>query len=222
MNAPKTNAQPPAITCLFLDIGGVLLTDGWGRKSRALAADVFNLDPEEMENRHRQAFDAYETGKMNLEEYLDLVVFHQKRPFTRANFRSFMLGQSEANPRMLALIGELKARHGLKIVVVSNEGRELNAHRIRKFKLNGFVDAFISSCFVRLRKPDADIFKLALEVAQVPPERVLYIDNTPMHIEVAKRLGIQSILHTDCQSTCAGLAACGLPCTDEGASHESH
>ena len=67
-----------AITCLFLDVGGVLLTDGWGRKFRALAADTFHLNAKEMEERHHQAFDVYETGKMNLEHYLELVVFEME------------------------------------------------------------------------------------------------------------------------------------------------
>jgi putative hydrolase of the HAD superfamily len=121
-----------------------------------------------------------------------------------------MFAQSKPYPDMIALITRLKARHGLKIVVVSNEARELNCHRIRKFKLDKFVDSFISSCFVRVRKPDADIFRLALDIAQVPAQQVLYIENTPMFVRIAEDLGIRSILHTDYKSTCAKLARFGL------------
>ena len=81
--------------------------------------------------------------------------------------------------------------------MVSNEARELNSYRIRKFKLDGFVDSFISSCFVHVRKPDADIFRLALDIAQAPARQVVYIENTPMFVQVAEGLGIRSILHTD-------------------------
>jgi putative hydrolase of the HAD superfamily len=126
-----------------------------------------------------------------------------------------MFAQSKPYPEMIELIRKLKARYGLKIAVVSNEGRELNAYRIRKFKLDRFVDAFISSCFVRLRKPDADIFRLALDIAQAPARQVVYIENTPMFVQVAEGLGIRSILHTDYRSTCAKLASLGLP-NDEG------
>ena len=86
----------------------------------------------------------------------------------------------------------------------------MNAYRIRQFKLDGFVDAFISSCFVHLRKPDADIFRLALDIAQVPARQIVYIENTALFVQIAERLGIPSILHTDCQSTAAKLAAFGL------------
>jgi len=208
----KRNAP---ITTLFLDIGGVLLTNGWDHLARRRAAKHFKLNWAEMEDRHHLTFDTYEEGKLTLEEYLGRVVFHRKRPFTRAQFRRFMFAQSKPYPEMIELIRKLKARYGLKIAVVSNEGRELNAYRIRKFKLDRFVDAFISSCFVRLRKPDADIFRLALDIAQAPARQVVYIENTPMFVQVAEGLGIRSILHTDYRSTCAKLASLGLP-NDEG------
>jgi putative hydrolase of the HAD superfamily len=202
--------QSPAITCLFVDIGGVLLTNGWDHPARERAAAHFKLDRAEMEDRHRLTFDTYEEGKLTLDEYLGRVVFYQKRPFTRAQFRRFMFAQSKPYPDMLNLISQLKIRYGLKVAVVSNEGRELNAYRIRDFKLDRLVDMFISSCFVHLRKPDADIFRLALDIAQAPVEKIVYIENTPMFVQVAEGLGIQSILHTDCGSTRGKLASFGL------------
>ncbi|MGA8656197.1 MAG: HAD-IA family hydrolase [Chthoniobacterales bacterium] len=163
-----------------------------------------------MEDRHHLTFDTYEEGKLTLEEYLGRVVFYQKRPFTRAQFRRFMFAQSKPYPEMVALVAQLEARYGLKIAVVSNEARELNCHRIRKFKLDRFVDSFISSSFVHVRKPDADIFRLALDITQVPTQHVVYIENTAMFVQIAEGLGIRSILHTDFKSTCAKLASLGL------------
>jgi putative hydrolase of the HAD superfamily len=199
------------ITTLFLDIGGVLLTNGWDRHARKRAATTFKLELAEMEDRHRLIFELYEEGKVTLEDYLGRVVFYRPRPFTRARFRRFMFSQSKPYPEMIALVARLKARHGLKTVAVSNEARELNCHRIRAFKLNRVVDSFISSCFVHVRKPDADIFRLALDTAQAPAGQVVYIENTPMFVEIAEGLGIRSILHTDYRSTCAKLASLGLP-----------
>ena len=199
-----------SIKALFLDIGGVLLTDGWGHVSRKLAAKVFNLNPEEFESRHNQAFSTYELGKLTIEEYLSRVVFYEKRPFTPAQFRKFMFAQSKPYPEMIELVSKLKARYGLTVAVVSNEAREINSYRIRKFKLDGFVDFFISSCFVHLRKPDANIFRLALDIAQVPANQVVYIENLMMFVQVAEDLGIRGICHTDYKSTCAKLASFGL------------
>jgi FMN phosphatase YigB (HAD superfamily) len=205
---------------MFLDIGGVLLTNGWDHHARKRAARNFKLEFAEMEDRHHLTFDTYEMGKLTLEEYLGRVVFYQKRPFTRGQFRRFMFAQSKPYPEMIGLATQLKVRHGLKIVAVSNEGRELNAYRIPKFKLDGFVDCFVSSCFVHVRKPDADIFRLALDVAQTPARQVIYIENTPMFVQIAEGLGIRSILHTNYRSTCAELASLGLR-TDEGIIRET-
>jgi putative hydrolase of the HAD superfamily len=173
-----------------------------------------------MEDRHRLTFETFEEGKLTLEEYLGRVVFYQERAFTRAQFRHFMFAQSKSYPEMIDLVASLKVRHGLKIAVVSNEARELNAHRIRKFKLGAFVDFFISSCFVHMRKPDADIFRLALDVAQVPARQVVYIENPPMFVEIAEGLGIRSILHMDYRSTCTQLTTLGLQ-SDKETSHET-
>ncbi len=198
------------ITCLFLDIGGVLLTNGWDHAARKLAAAEFKLDLDEMEDRHHLTFDTYEEGKLTMVEYLDRVVFYKERAFTFSQFRDFMFDQSKPFPEMIELIRKLKTHYGLKIVVVNNEARELNEYRIRKFNLGEIVDFFISSCFVHLRKPDADIFHLALDISQAPTERIIYIENTLMFVQAAEGLGIRSILHTDYRSTCLKLSSFGL------------
>ncbi len=209
-----------AITCLFLDIGGVLLTNGWDHHARKRAATLFKLEWTEMEDRHRLNSSTYEEGKLTLEDYLGRVVFYQKRPFTRAQFRNFMFAQSKPYPQMIELVRKLKAKYGLKIAVVSNEGRELNAYRIRTFKLDGLVDACISSCFVHVRKPDADIFRLALDIAQVSARQVVYVDDRPMFVEIAETFGMRGLHHTDYTSTRHKLASFGLQ-HDAGVIHET-
>ena len=198
------------VTTLFLDIGGVMLSNGWGHESRRSAADVFNLDFNDMDERHHVIQITYEEGKITLNEYLKRVVFYQKRSFTIDQFREFMFSQSTPNIEMIEYIQRLKEKYHLKIAVVNNEGRELNEHRIKKFKLNQFVDFFISSCFVHFRKPDADIFRIALDIAQVPVQHVVYIEDMQMFVDVASDLGIRSIHHKNYLSTAAELSLMGL------------
>ena len=200
----------PAVTCLFLDIGGVLLTDGWDRHARRRAAKAFGLAWTEFEPRHRLMFDTYEEGKLTLADYLERVVFYEKRAFTRARFRRFMFAQSRPHARMIDLIARLRVRYALKVIAVSNEARELNAHRIHAFELGRIIDAFVSSCFVHVRKPDADMYRITLDIAQVAARNVLYIENTPMFVQIARTMGIRSILHTDYQSTHGELVSLGL------------
>jgi putative hydrolase of the HAD superfamily len=206
----KTMRTETKIKCLFLDIGGVLLTDGWNHEARRLAADKFNLNLKEMEDRHHLTFDTYEVGRLTLDEYLARIVFYKKRSFPRAQFEKFMFAQSKPFPEMIDLVCKLKEKYRLKIAVVSNEGRELNLHRIQKFELGRFVDFFISSCFVHFRKPDTEIYRLALDVAQVQSNRVIYIEDRPMFVQVAESLGIHGIRQVDYQTTRVRLAEFGL------------
>ncbi|HEY0297853.1 MAG TPA: HAD family phosphatase [Arachidicoccus sp.] len=209
MAKEKSKKQDIKIKTLFTDIGGVLLNNGWDRKKRAAAVEKFKLDAEELNERHHLTFDTYEEGKISLDEYLDRVVFYQKRSFSKKAFKEFMFNSSSAYPDMIELLKSLKQKYGFHIAVVSNEGRELNDHRIKHFGLNEFVDFFISSSFVHLRKPDADIFKLALDIAQVDPEEVLFLDDREMFVQVAERLGIKGIVHKSYEETKKAFAEYG-------------
>ena len=198
------------VTTLFLDIGGVMLSNGWGHESRQLAAETFNLNPVEMEERHHLNMATHEEGKITLSEYLNRVVFYEKRSFSPDQFREFMFTQTTPNIDMIEFIKQLKEQYKLKIAVVNNEGRVLNEYRIKKFQLNQFVDFFISSCFVHYRKPDTDIFRLALDIAQVPAEQVVYIEDLQMFVDVARGMGIRSVRHKNCLATSEVLASLGL------------
>ena len=198
------------ITTLLLDIGGVLLSNGWGQDFRQKAADEFHLDKAEMEERHSIMFVTYEEGKISLEDYLDRVIFYKKRDFAFNEFRDFMFSLTTPYEGMIAFVKKIKQQYGLKIIAVSNEARELNAYRIHTFKLDNFIDFFVSSCYVHLRKPDAAIFRLALDGAHVPVDEIVFIDDVQMFVDIARDMGITSIHHTDYLSTVKAFAQLGL------------
>jgi putative hydrolase of the HAD superfamily len=198
------------ITTLLLDIGGVLLTNGWGRESRRKVAADLNLDFAEIDERHHLTFDTYEEGKLSLDAYLQRVIFYEKRPFTPEAFKQLMYAQSHPHTDMLDFITGLKKQHHLKVTAVSNEGRELTEYRVRQFNLAEIIDTFIVSSFVHIRKPDSDIYKLALDVTQTPPQQAVYIDDRAMLVDVACSLGIHGIHHTSLSSTRRALAQLGL------------
>jgi putative hydrolase of the HAD superfamily len=205
VSATNTN-----ITHLFLDIGGVLLTNGWDRHVRRDAAQKFGLDLEDLNDRHKMSFDTYEAGKLNLDTYLNQVVFYKERPFTREDFKVFMYAQSKPKAEMINLVSRLKGKYRLKTAAISNEGRELTVHRIRKFDLNACIDFFVSSCFVHFRKPDPDMYHVALDISQADPARSVYIDDRALFVEIAQGMGIHGIHHTDFEITRNQLKELGL------------
>jgi putative hydrolase of the HAD superfamily len=186
---------------LFFDIGGILLSNGWGHESRKEAADLFGLDYEEMDGLHNFIFNVYEIGKITLDEYLETVVFNKPRTFTSEDFKAFLYSQSKELPDMLRWLKDWKKDCGFRIISINNEGRELNNYRIHKFQLHQCFDAFISSCEVKMRKPDPGIFRLAMGIAQASAEQCVYFDDRLMFVKAAERLGIKSFQHTSFEST---------------------
>lgn len=189
------------MTTLFCDLGGVLLTNGWGHQSRTKAAEVFGFDAKDFESRHQLVFGDYEVGKISLNDYLHYVLFYQERSFSRQAFIEFMFEQSQPLTEMLDFVRQLKKDYQLKLVIVSNEGRELTEMRVQKFFLKELADIFIVSCFVGVKKPDHTIYRIALDTAQAHPNQTIYLEDRELFVEIAQEFGIHSIQHQNLSST---------------------
>jgi len=189
------------IKILFFDIGGILLSNGWGHESRKLASEKFKLDYAEVNALHNFIFNVYEVGAITLDEYLDTVIFNHQRDFTREDFTTFIYEQAVELPDMLQWLKQWKKDCGFRVISVNNEGKELNDYRVKKFGLHDCFDAFISSCEVGLRKPDPRIWQLAMGIAQVSPKQCVYFDDRLMFVNAAEKLGIKAFQHTDFEET---------------------
>lgn len=193
---------------LFLDIGGVLLTNGWDHVGRREASSVFGLDHEEFSLRHDFIFNVYETGKIGLDRYLDTAVFYEPRSFSRADFVDFMYSRSQELPDTLPYLIDWRREHPeVKVISINNEPRDLNRFRIEKFRLHRLFDAFVTSCEVGMRKPDPGIFRLALGLAQTAPADCLYFDDREMLVESAAEVGLPAKLHSSFAATRGAIEA---------------
>ncbi|MEO5681677.1 MAG: HAD-IA family hydrolase [Chitinophagaceae bacterium] len=188
---------------IFLDIGGVLLTNGWGHESRQAAAAKFGFDYTEMNYLHEFIFNVYEIGKISLDEYLNTTLFYKSRNFTKKEFIDFMMEQSLELPGMLQWLIEWKKQHPgqFRFISVNNEGKELNDYRIQKFRLHECFDAFVSSCEVGMRKPDPGIFRLAMGIAQASPDQCIYFDDRQILVDAAAKTGMACYRHTNLASS---------------------
>ena len=182
-----------SIRAIFWDVGGVLLTNAWDHNERAEALNRFHLDPGEFQKRHEPLVSAFETGKINLDEYLDRTIFYQERPFTREQFRQFMFSLTKPFPEVLSFAKSLTDSSKYRMATINNESRELNQFRIEKFALRDIFHLFFSSCFVALRKPDVAIYRLALETTQILPDQCCFIDDRAENLENPAKLGMHTI-----------------------------
>jgi putative hydrolase of the HAD superfamily len=200
----------PKITTLFWDIGGVILTNGWDRESRKEAAATFHLDWEEFQDRHDLSFPAFDSGLITLDEYLDRTLFYRHRPFSREEFTAFMFAQSKEYPETRGILDQVASTQKYFVGAINNEPLELNQYRIEAFDLRRNFLVFFSSCYVRSRKPEETIFRIALEVTQRPTEQCLFIDDRPLNLESPRKLGMNTILHQNADQLRAELRKYGV------------
>jgi len=202
------------LTTIFFDIGGVLLTDGWGHVSRRAAAEKFGLDWDEYSDRHEKVAHAIEVNGLTLERYLDRAVFYRPRSFTREEFRDFIFAQSQPKPDSLKIAEELAESGRYFMATLNNEILELNLYRIQQFALRRCFSVFFSSCFLGVRKPDEAIYRLALQTIQRAPEECIFIDDREVNLECPRELGINTILFKDAAQLRAELISGGVVLTN--------
>jgi putative hydrolase of the HAD superfamily len=199
-----------AIRAIFWDVGGVLLTNAWDHTQRSAALDRFQLDPKEFHDRHELVVSSFERGKITLDEYLAYTVFYCPRSFAPEVFREFMFSLSQPIPGVLPLAQTLSDSGDYFMGTINNESRELNDYRIAKFALRNIFRIFFSSCFVGLRKPEVEIYRLALEVTQFPAEQCCFIDDRALNLECAAKLGMPTIQMNTAQQLRSDLRGLGI------------
>lgn len=203
----------PAIKALFWDVGGVILSNAWDRSQRNQALQHFELDSEEFQDRHELVASSFERGKISLDEYLERTVFYRSRSFTRDAFKQYMLSLSAPKSDGLTLARELAASGRYFMATINNESRDLNLFRIQQFGLREIFSVFVSSCFVGLRKPERDIYRVALEISQRPPEQCCFLDDRALNLECAGKLGMHTIQFTEGRQVRAELSQLGVAVT---------
>ena len=181
------------ITTLFWDLGGVLLTNGWDTNSRRQAAEKFRLDWDEFQERHKRISTEFEKGQLSLREYLQQAVFYQPRDFCKESFEEFMFRQSQPQPEVLKIVERLAESSSYLMSTLNNESRELNQYRIETFHLRKYFSTFFSSGFLGVKKPEKEIYQVALDVTQKKPEECLFLDDRALNLETAARMGIQTL-----------------------------
>ncbi len=181
------------ISALFSDVGGVLLTNGLDHVQRARLAKLFDLDAKDFDDRHQMVAAPFDAGQLTLDQYLDRTIFYKPRPFGKQEVKDFMYAQSEAFPDSLALMARIAKAGAVFLATLNNESRELNLHRIEKFKLRDYFSTFFSSCYLGVSKPHPEIYRMALDISQRPAEECVFIDDRAPNLEAAHSLGLRTL-----------------------------
>lgn len=200
----------PTIRHVFFDIGGVLATNGWDRDSRKAAVEKFGLDEEEFCSRHDAMAGPLDEGAVSLSEYVKFAVFNKPRSFSEQDFIDFIYAQSSPYKETIEIARAVAEGCTYWVMTLNNESEELNEYRIREFGLDAIFDAFLSSCWLRLRKPTAAFYERALNIAQAKPETSVFIDDREQNIVPARDLGMHVIQYQSAPQLSAELRQLGI------------
>jgi len=193
MSASATITSPGFDVILF-DVGGVMLTNGWDHNERAAVLQQFGLDRAAFEARHAEPYDAWERDNITVDAYLKVSVFYEPRPFTQSEFIEAMKAQSIPIPsNAMGILKEVAASSKWLVGLLNNESRLLHEYRMDKYDLRQYLDVQLSSCYLGMRKPDADIYHRAIDIVGVPAGRILFIDDRAGNAEAARKAGMQAI-----------------------------
>jgi putative hydrolase of the HAD superfamily len=195
---------------VFFDIGGVLGSNGWDREQRKLAVEKFKLDEDDFQSRHEEMVAPLEQGQISLDEYLEIAVFHEPRDFSRDEFRNFVFAQSSPSPDTIAIARSVSEGCRYWVMTMNNEGEDLNKHRICTFGLDEFFDAFLSSCWLGLRKPARGFYDRAIGISEARPAESVLIDDRLQNLAPAKALGMHTIHYQSPSQLAEELAQLGV------------
>lgn len=198
------------ITTLYLDIGGVILTNGWDSVARRAAISKFQLDPADFEARHALVNSEWERGEISLEEYLERTIFYSGRKFSPKEFEDFMFAQSQAMPESLEFVRRIARSERYLMAAINNEAAEINAYRIQQFALRDIFAAFFSSCYVGVRKPDVGIYQMALRVMQRSGDECIFVDDRAENVKGAVNAGLNGIQFQNVAQLSAELKGFGV------------
>jgi putative hydrolase of the HAD superfamily len=185
------------VTTLFFDIGGVVLTNGWDEKNRREGSEYFKLNFDEIEKRHKEIFFDLEKGNISLNDYIEKVIFNEKRNFRHEDFLNFIKSRTKPYESSIQILQKLSGDHKYLLATINNESYELNLFRLNHFKLYKYFSAFFSSGFLNTRKPEPLIYKIALNVLHKKSTECLFIDDRIENIEEAKKQGFRTIHLTE-------------------------
>ncbi|HTJ29647.1 MAG TPA: HAD family phosphatase [Acidobacteriaceae bacterium] len=187
--------DPAPFDAILFDIGGVFLTNGWDHTERAAVLAQFSLDREAFEARHPGPNDELERDLITLDEYLDKTVFYEPRSFTHADFFQAMKGVSTplAPSNAISVLKDLAATRKYLLGILSNESRALHSYRMEHFGLGAYLDLQLSSAYLGLRKPEAAIYRRAIDIVGRSAARILFIDDRLGNTEAAQAAGMSAI-----------------------------
>jgi putative hydrolase of the HAD superfamily len=201
-----------ALRAVIFDYGRVL-TGPPDLDAHAALVRITGLSSERFENLYWTDRQAYDEGSLTGLEFWRKLVRDAGLNLNESAIEELNLWDArmwtKADPAMLAWQLALKER-GLLTAIVSNMGDAVHQHMERELSWLGRFDVLVWSYQLRMAKPDAAIYRYALERLETLPEETLFIDDRPENVDTAIALGMRGLIFSTVEKLRADLIDSGL------------
>lgn len=185
---------------IIFDLGGVLLNIDYKLTEQAfIQLGIANFADIYSQLKQSTLFDDFEIGKIPPADFVKAL---QDNSGINASYDDIIAAWNamllDLPLRRLQILQQLRIYHDLILLSNTNEVHEVafnkiisDAHSIPS--LGVFFDKVYLSHRIGMRKPNVEVFERILTENGLKAEHTLFIDDSPQHIEGAKKAGIQTI-----------------------------
>lgn len=128
------------------------------------------------------------------------------RDISCAGFTEALWSGLAPNPPMISLMEELRDA-GYRMALVTNNVREWESHWRALAPIDDIFELVVDSAFVGMRKPDPEIYELALQGLGLPGEACLFVDDLERNCVAARAAGMRAVLYRDAEQAIAEIRA---------------
>ena len=106
------------------------------------------------------------------------------------------------NEPMIAFMASLRAE-GYRMALLTNNVREWELRWRSMAPIDDIFELVIDSAFVGVRKPEPEIYELALTGLDLSAAECLFIDDIELNCEAARDVGMQAVVYRDVEQAIA-------------------
>lgn len=185
---------------LFFDIGNVLFLFDFRKMVQEMGSCSL-LSPKEVRALLQQAHakEKYSLGQWTAQDLFNLIQQHSPKKIVWTEFASALSNAFVPNTALWTLIEKLK-KHPVRLMILSNTSEHQYHHFKQTYSFFDLFDDQVLSFELGIQKPNLRIFETALSLAQAPPHECFYIDDVPLFIESAKKVGLEGTVYTSQES----------------------
>ena len=195
-----------SVRAVFFDLGGVIVRTEY-QAPRQHLAERLGMEYDDLVKIVFDSDSGYQAsiGAIPANVHWDSIIKRLKRPAEELESIRHEFFAGDVVDR--TLLDFLRSLRGKFITgLISNAWGDLREYILRE-NLEDAFDHIIISAEVGVVKPEAKIFKIALEQANVKPKEMVFVDDFPANIEGCKKLGIKGILFRDPDSVIKQIQA---------------